>query len=399
LRRKLVLRQKLLLVEVLALLSVVTGSVLFATSLPQVEYEVEYYYVHEVVLEDMGPESYAVQDFNLRVPLNTSTQTSYMVNCTPVGTLQSDEQGNPYIAVPETILKPGGSLTARTTITVLIKMSPIIVGEGSGCFSSIPRELIDQFTKKGAPFLADDPDIKSLAESVSKGSNCAQGEVITMVEGMTNWIDQNVRNETHMPPLYPNQTLIAGSGGSDEKASLLIAMCRAIGIPAYLQTGFLIGSNETATYLDGHFRSEGLAIHAWAVVYIPTLGWMPVDMTYYDSSQDSISHITTSAWASGLAIQGSNVVNQDYVADWKKFKDALYDRDIYVVDSNKLNMLKSETRLVYRAQFFAGFALLSSGAAVMIATRVYKRKKLPKGEASPAERDKEQTSDREHYSV
>jgi hypothetical protein len=399
LRRKLVLRQKLLLVEVLALLSVVTGSVLFATSLPQVEYEMECYYVHEVALENRGLEPYAVQDLDLRVPLNTSIQTSYVVDSTPVGALQIDEQGNPYIAVPETILKPGGSLTARTTITVLIKMSPVIVGEESGCFSSIPRELIDQFTKKGAPFLADDPGIKSLAESVSKGSNCAQGEVLTMVEGMTDWIDQNVRNETHVPPLYPNQTLLAKSGDSEEKAGLLIAMCRAIGIPAYLQTGFLIGSNETATYLDGHFRSEGLAVHAWAVVYIPTLGWMPVDMTYYDSSQDPISHITTSAWASGLAIQESNVVNQDYVAEWKKLKDALYDRDIYEVDSNEFTMLKSEMHLVYRAQFFAGIALLSSGVAAMIATRVYKRKKLPKGDASPVERDEEQTSDREQYSV
>jgi len=375
------LRRKFLLVEVLALLSVAAGSVLIAMGFPQLEREAEYMYVHEIVLENRGLEPYALRDMSIGVLLNTSTQMSYVVNYTPVGTLQIDAQGNPYLVVPEIILEPSSSLTVRMTIRVLTTTPTVVGSEGSECLSSIPMELINQFCKRGGPFLADDPSIVSLARSIMRGSNCTQGNVLTIVEDMANWIDQNVRYQTHMPPLYSNQTLLVKSGGSDEMANLLIAMCRAMRIPAYLQTGFIVNSNETATYLDGHFRSEGLTGHAWAVVYIPPLEWIPVDMTHYDSSQGPISHITMSAWASGIVIQGSNVVSQDYVAELKNWTKALTDRNIYELDSNKLTTLRNETHLIYQAQFYAGVALLSSGTAATAATRVYKRRKSPRSKA------------------
>jgi len=372
------------LVEVLALVSVAVGSVLIAMSFPQVELEAEYLYVHEFMLENRGLESYVLRDLSLGIPLNTSTQTSYVMNCTPVGNMQNDAQGNSYVVFPETILEPGGSLTIRTTIRVLTTTPTIVGSEESECLSSIPLELINQFCKREGPFLADDPGIVSLARNIMRGSNCTQGNVLTIVEDMTNWIDQNVRNETHMPPLYSNETLLAKSGGSDEMANLLIAMCRAIRIPAYLQTGFIVSSNETTTYLDGHFRSEGLVGHAWAVVYIPPLGWVPVDMTHYDSSQGPVSHITMSAWASGLVIQGSNVISQDYVAELKNWTKVLNDKNIYELDSNKLTTLKYETRLVYQAQFYAGVVLLSFGTGATVATRIYKRRRSPRGKAESA---------------
>jgi len=380
-----ILKRKFLLVEVLALVSVAAGSILIAMSFPQVELEAEYLYVHEFVLENRGIGSYPLHDLSLVIPLNTSTQTSYVLNCTPVGAMQIDAQGNSYVVFPDTILEPSGSLTVRMTIRVLTTTPTITGSEEGECLSSIPLELINQFCKRGGPFLADDPGIVSLARSIVRGSNCTQGDVLTIVEDMAYWIDQNVRNETHMPPLYSNETLLVKSGGSDEMANLLIAMCRAMRIPAYLQTGFIISSNETTTYLDGHLRTEGLVSHAWAVVYIPPLGWVPVDMTRYDSSQGPESHITMSAWATGLVIQGSNVISQDYVGKLKNWTKVLNDRNIYEFDSNKLTTLKYETRLVYQAQFYAGVILLSFGTAATVATRIYKRRRSRLGKAEPAE--------------
>jgi len=370
-----ILRRKLLLIEVLAILSVATGSVLLAMGFPQYEREAEYLYVHEIVLENEGLEPYVLRDFSIGIPLNTSTQMSYVVDCTPVGNLQIDSQGNPCVAFPETILEPGGSLTVRTTIRVLTTTPTIMSGDESECLSSIPLELIDQFCKSEGPFLADDPTIVSLARGVLKGANCSQGNVLTIVEAMAEWIDQNVLYETHMPPLYSNETLLAKTGDSDELANLLISMCRATRIPAYLQTGFIVNSTETVIHLDGHLRSEGLVGHAWAIVYIPPLGWVPVDMTHYDSSQGPVSHITMSAWASGLVIQGSNIISKDYVAELKNLSKDLNDGNIYEQDSNRLTTLKNETRLTFPMQFYAGAILLSSGALESAAIRIHRRRK------------------------
>jgi len=370
-----ILRRKLLLVEVLALLSVAAGSVLLAMGFPQFEREAEYLYVHEIMLENEGLEPYVLRDLSIALLLNTSTQTSYVVDCTPVGILQIDSQGNPRVAFPDTILEPRGSLTVRTTIRVLTTTPTLVSSDESECLSNVPMELIDQFCEREGPFLADDPTIVSLARSILKGANCSQGNVLTIVEDMADWIDRNVLYETHMPPLYSNETLLVKSGGPDEMANLLISMCRATRIPAYLQTGFIVNSTETATYLDGHFKSEGLVGHAWAIVYIPPLGWIPVDMTHYDSSQGPISHITMSAWASGLVIQGSNIINQDYVAELKNLSKVLIDKDIYIQDSNRLTTLKNETRLTFPVQFYAGALLLSSGAMESAAIRIHKRRK------------------------
>jgi hypothetical protein len=73
-----------------------------------------------------------------------------------------------------------------------------------------------------------------------------------------------------------------------------------------------------------------------------------------------------SAWATGLVIQGSNVISQDYVAKLKNWTKLLNDRNIYELDKNKLTTIKYETRLVYQVQFYAGIVLLSFGIAASV---------------------------------
>ncbi|MEM2885896.1 MAG: transglutaminase-like domain-containing protein, partial [Thermoproteota archaeon] len=286
---------------------------MLAGSYPQVRRTASYVFVHEVTIENRGPEPYLLEGLRLEALLNTTTQTSYVLEFPPEGRILYDEQGNAYISIPETALQPGGSITARSTVKVLTETSWGMgdVSAEAGCFSSIPEELVDQYCKQEGPYQTEDPRLIDLAEKIRHGSDCTSGNVLNVVEKMINWIDGNIKYETHVPPLYPNQTLLSGSGDCDEKANLLITLCRIMRIPAYLQTGFVVQSDEAATYLDGHYRSEGLVGHAWAMVYIPPWGWLPVDLTYYEGAQDPLSHITASAWARDLVIQSSNVVSAD----------------------------------------------------------------------------------------
>jgi len=378
------LKRKLLAIEVLALLLIAAGSLLLAGTYPKIEQTATYQFVHEVTLENRGLEPYVLEDLWIWAPLNTTTQTSYVIDFSPEGSWLSDVQGNPYLAVPEITLQAGSATIARITVKIITETSWSMGGASSeaGCFSSIPNELVNQYCNQEGPFQTNDPQLISLAETIHHGANCTMGNVLNVLETTIKWIDDNIRYETHVPPLYPNQTLQERSGDCDEKANLLITLCRIMKIPAYLQTGFVVQSNETSTYLDGHYRSNGLVGHAWAMVYVPPWGWLPVDLTYYEDPLDPLSHITASAWARGLVIQGANIVKTDYIAEWRSWAEELYRHDIYELDKYELTTMSNETKIVYPIYFFIGIALLSIGASTIVALRIQGRRKARKGPTS-----------------
>lgn len=67
------------------------------------------------------------------------------------------------------------------------------------------------------------------------------------------------------------QTIISGKGVCDDYSKLFIAMCRAVGIPARIDTGFP---------MLGNFDAFSTGRHAIAEFYVPEYGWIPVDPTW-----------------------------------------------------------------------------------------------------------------------
>lgn len=73
-------------------------------------------------------------------------------------------------------------------------------------------------------------------------------------------------------------------GNCDDYAKLFVAVMRALGVPARVQSGYLYQPQEhnTEPYLDvqmGRVYLNSLR-HAWAEFYLEELGWLPVDPTY-----------------------------------------------------------------------------------------------------------------------
>ena len=80
----------------------------------------------------------------------------------------------------------------------------------------------------------------------------------------------------------PAQTVALGTGSCRDMATLLMEAARASGVAARFASGYLHGRASMA---------GDASTHAWAEVYLPTLGWRGLDPTIGDVT--ATNHIVT----------------------------------------------------------------------------------------------------------
>jgi transglutaminase-like putative cysteine protease len=75
------------------------------------------------------------------------------------------------------------------------------------------------------------------------------------------------------------EALVRGRGDCTEFSDLMVAMCRARGIPAKTIEGYIV-DDRAALY-----------VHNWVEVYLEQFGWVPFDPTFADGGAASFSEI------------------------------------------------------------------------------------------------------------
>lgn len=132
---------------------------------------------------------------------------------------------------------------------------------------SIPRDSMLRFLEPEPMLEVSHPEIMAAAMSL-KHENTVQC-IKNIFEFVTKTIDYKVFKEQQRGALT---ALREGMGDCTEYAELMVALCRANGIPAKVVLGALsdLGSN---------------AIHNWVEAWIPELGWVSFDPTIADCEQ------------------------------------------------------------------------------------------------------------------
>jgi len=284
---------------------------------------------------------------------NTSSQKAYLIETIPdVKKIIKDEDGNllAELDFPETI-GPGENFTAIIVmkLNLTYRSIPKISVESSGSLSDIPAELVNYTLPSGA-WKYNSISLRYIADLASqiKGNDT---NVLGIVSKMVKFIGSKIeypyeeyeaylhgKEEGMRRPQYPNETLPnpeeKGRGDCDDQAVLLITMLRSVGVPAYLQIGGIIKyhHNFTARAWDGHLilTSSGIAWHAWAEVYVPPWGWLPVDTTFgFNFQRDPLTSITFSAPAIKILIQLKKYSNIDYIGENSKVERELRNSDLY----------------------------------------------------------------------
>lgn len=134
-------------------------------------------------------------------------------------------------------------------------------------FAVQPYDTLDatyrEFTAEG-PHVAFTPAIRALSDSLAG----AETNALLKARTFYNWITENIRYsyalEYSTIRNISEYCLMKGYGDCGQAALLFITLCRANGIPARWQSGWLT-------------TPGGKTIHDWTEIFINPYGWIPVD--------------------------------------------------------------------------------------------------------------------------
>lgn len=128
-----------------------------------------------------------------------------------------------------------------------------------------------------------DPNIILQANELAEGRD----DLFEVVFNLASWVEQNIEYDINTLTAKSSQksswVLENKEGVCDEMTSLLIAMCRSLGIPARFVTGM--------TYSNSPLFSEPWQAHGWAEVYFPDFGWVSFDPTFGEYGYIDVTHI------------------------------------------------------------------------------------------------------------
>jgi len=297
--------------------------------------------------------------------MNTSWQHAYLETTNMAYKLTSDQDGNTVLVFNISSLLPGENITFSYSFRLEKEKHaslPEINFTSSGSLSDISEKLREEYCISEGTWVVD-PTLESLVDTIwvseDKTSN-----VLRLVTSLADWIGTNIRSISHDVPYYPSETYHSREGDCDDQANLLIALCRILDIPAYLQVGALKWSSSTDTYWSEHVASHLVSVtyHAWAMIYIPPWGWLPFDMTLGWNAFNPFA-VIKSAKIWGLdAMPLLNITRSDWPGEGRLQKTELVSSTLYITQNDALiseNPSSFLTLLYDRRVWVATLGLLS----------------------------------------
>ncbi|MCX6137911.1 MAG: transglutaminase-like domain-containing protein [Ignavibacteriales bacterium] len=162
-------------------------------------------------------------------------------------------------------------------------------------YGGVPDDVFYFYTK-AEPSLEQTPPLILLADSIVRGERALPGK--------THRIFDFVRKRMHYK--YPPdargvlEAIKCYEGDCGQYSALFIGLCRSAGIPARQQSGLVID--------DGKF-----GYHVWSEVYLPAVGWVPMDATL----PDGFAHLPNNRL---IASVGMNLPLK-HVPSWATYAD------------------------------------------------------------------------------
>jgi len=222
-------------------------------------------YTHQ--FRNYGPDEVISLDVYLAVPDNLPNQEllSEVVFVPPPDDFVTDRWGQKMAHYHAENLTGGGVFGVSMTVDAeLFNTRYFIFPEDVGTLKDVPRDIREKYLSDGSKYEISDPFI---VESVEKAVGDEQN-AYWVTRKIFDYILERMHYELAGGWNIAPTVLQRGSGSCSEYSFVFISMSRAAGLPARYAGSVAIRGDDAST--DDVF-------HRWVEVYLPNIGWVPVD--------------------------------------------------------------------------------------------------------------------------
>lgn len=243
----------------------ITGNELFHTTDPK-QMKIRY----TISTWNSGTTSMQLQTF-MPVPRPSPFQRLLsLVQFSPTPHQYLIDNYNQRVAFYDELISPGDSIVHQMEVDAEIYNSRYYyLAERVGILTDIPAETLAVYTVDGEKYkIYDSVIVNAVNSAIGVETN-----VYWMARNIHDYIISNIEYLIDGTISPAPQVLLQGHGSCSEYSFAFIAMCRAAGIPAKYEGGG--HARDSLPYTDKIY-------HRWAYVYLPLIGWVPVDCTWDD---------------------------------------------------------------------------------------------------------------------
>ena len=221
-------------------------------------------------VQNLGPGEITGGTMVLAIPSDGPNQELDSVTMTPGYRTETDQWGQDVAVYELGRLAPGETKSVRLTGTgTFYRISTKIFPHQVGGLDEIPGDIAEKYLADADKYRVRSDYIQNkVAEVVGDETNpyFRARKLFDFLIGRINY--QMVGGWDIAPTVIER-----GTGSCSEYTFSIVALCRAAGIPARY-----VGS----MVLRGEDASVDRAYHRWAEIYLPRVGWIPVDVNAGD---------------------------------------------------------------------------------------------------------------------
>lgn len=214
--------------------------------------------VSDVVADD-------VSTITLRCPVPViipSQPTLEFTEITPAPVLQN-YQNNIIHQISKNRNNSPKSVFRQNFVLPVYEINSTVNAAKIGAYKNVDQSLVNKYTKADVIVPADEDRIKELsAEILGKETNAYRKARLIYNYMLKNF---TVLPQARKDDSDPLDLIKNGAGDAYDMAVVFAAICRASGIPAMVDTGVLVSQDLICQ------------AHWWNEIYIPSVGWIPVD--------------------------------------------------------------------------------------------------------------------------
>ena len=211
------------------------------------------------------------------VPRSDDRQTVHSVDFSPEPSqISSDGWGQETAHFTTALLPPGGEFEVAMTVHVSLRDVEWRVAERDvGTPEEIPERVLRHYLRNAENYKLDQEILQRAARELDVDGQSPLEKVRRVHDFVMDSLEY-CRDDRWDPA---DTVLGGGKGSCSEYSYLMIALCRLSGIPARYAGGTWIeGATERLPHVDRVF-------HRWVEVYLPRLGWFPIDPTRDDMAE------------------------------------------------------------------------------------------------------------------